>query len=81
MFTRKQEYEAPCQDSIESAIEESGILDGFANHGCVWEIAPECPDESWRRIDAEGAKSLGNQNLGDRKTGPAAQIQNGGSDR
>jgi hypothetical protein len=76
---RKQEHESPRQDTIESAIEESRILDGFANDGCVREIALESLDERWCCINSKRAKAFGDQNLGNRKTGPAAQVDDGGS--
>jgi hypothetical protein len=69
---RKQEHESPRQDAIESAIEESRILDGFANDGRVREIASECLDERGCCINSKRAEPFGNQNLGNGKTGPAA---------
>jgi hypothetical protein len=71
IFGTKQKHESPCQDAIESSIKKSRILNGFANHGCVWEIALECLDEGWCCINAKDMKAFGDQNLGDGETGPA----------
>ncbi len=72
IFGRKQEHEPPRQDTIDSSIKESRLLNRFASHGGVGEIAPECLDERWCGIDAKDIQALGDQNLGNGETGPAA---------
>lgn len=81
ILRRKQEDESPCKDSIESSIEEPRILDGFASHGDVGEIAPECRDERCRRINAEDVKSFARQHLSDGKARPAPQVNDRSSAR
>ena len=54
-------------------------MHGYANDGCVRQIALESLDERWCCINSKRAKAFGDQNLGNRKTGPAAQVDDTGS--
>ena len=78
---RKQEDQSPCQDTSERAIKESRLLDGFARHRRIRKAASECLDKRWCCINAKGVQSFGNQNLGDGKSGPTAEVDHGGTAR
>ena len=74
IFSLEKEHQGNCQDSIEGAIKQSGLLNGFANDGCAWQVAFECGDKGRRCIYPEDMKSFVDLYCGDGEAGPAAQI-------
>ena len=71
IFRLEKEHQPPCQDGIEGSIEESRLLNGFANDGSG-QVALECRDKGWCCIYPEDVKSFVNQYRRDGKAGPAA---------
>src|SRR5581483_1216448 len=78
---RQQEHEPPAQHAVERAIEEARLLDAFARHRRVWEIALEDLNERWSGIDAEDLQPFGYQRLGNRNPWTAPEVNNGGAFR
>lgn len=70
----EKEHQTPCQDSIEGSIKQSRLLNGFAKDGCARQVAFECRDKGWRRIDPEDLKSSVDQYRRYGKARPTAEI-------